>query len=76
MNEELGRGYLYDIPKIIEDNIEISDIYLQDRSTSIASYSVNLSFPELHFYRTLRSREVSLLPGKVEAVLELRKNTS
>ncbi len=71
MNEQSDAGYRYGVPGIIEDRIQISDIYLQDSSTSVASYSIDLSFPELRLYRTLRSREVSLLPGKVEAVLEL-----
>ena len=71
MNDQADEGYVYLIPEIIEDRIQISGVFSQPTSTSTVGYGVNLSFPELHIYRTLRSRELSLLRGKVEAVLEL-----
>ena len=71
MDDQLDEGYVYVIPEIIEDRIQISGVFLHSTSTSMVRYGVNLSFPELHLYRTLRSRELSLLRGKVEAVLEL-----
>ena len=71
MNDQSDEGYVYVIPEIIEDRIQISGVFLQPTSTSMVSYGINLSFPELHLYRTLRSRELSLLRGKVESVLEL-----
>ncbi len=67
MNDQADEGYVYLIPEIIEDRIQISGVFSQPTSTSMVSYGINLSFPELHLYRTLRSRELSLLRGKVEA---------
>jgi len=71
MNDQSDAGYRYTVPDIIKDRIQISDIYLQDSATSAAAYMIDLSFPQLRLYRTLKSREVSLLPGKVEAVLDI-----
>lgn len=71
MSDQSDEGYVYLIPEIIKERIQISDVFSQPTSTSVMSYGVNLSFPELHLHRTLRSRELSFLRGKVEAVLEL-----
>ncbi len=70
MNQQSDSGYRYSVPDIIKDRIEISDVFIEDNEAAL-SYRINLSFPELHLYRTIRSREVSLLPAKVETKLKL-----
>ena len=71
MIDQKANGYRYTVPEIINERIQISDVYLQDSDSSSGAYAIDLSFPQLKLFRTLRSREVSLLPGKVEAVLDL-----
>jgi|GEM_PF-3516596 len=71
MSDQSVHSYQFIVPDIIKDLVEVSDVFLRDSANALASYGINLSFRELDLYRTLRSGEVSLLPGKVEAVLDL-----
>jgi len=62
---------LFVCPESLRDLIEVSGVYVvRGRADGgLPRYCIDLAFPDLGFFRTLRSQNVTLLGGKVEAVL-------
>ena len=70
MTEASNNEYTYSIPDLLKDSVTLSKIYINhgvmERETS---FGINLSLPEMRLSATLQSRELELLPGKIEATL-------
>lgn len=63
-------NFMYNIPDLIEDKIETSDVYRTYNSQGDpTNFVVDLEFDELNLSKTLKSREFHALKGKIEETL-------
>jgi len=69
MIEKPDSGQRFNCPSAIKALVELSEVYV-DKQNGVIRYCIDMAFPELGFWHSIRSREVVLLSGKVEAVLE------
>jgi len=70
MTDISEQGFTYVIPEILTDKVKFSKVYVNygvmEKETS---FGIDLSIAEMNLAKTLRSRDLDLLPGKVEATL-------
>ena len=60
--------FTYSIPDLLVDKVVVSKAYQNYTSRGyVSSYGVDLEFPEMGFYKTLKSSDFYLLRGKIEA---------
>lgn len=67
-----GSTISFSIPELLAGKVKISSPYqnLSQRG-AVLSYGIDLSLPELNVSRTVKSRDLYLLPGKVEETLRV-----
>ena len=70
MTETNNKEFMYSIPDLLKDKVKLSKIYINhgvmERETS---FGIDLSLPEMRLSTSLQSRDLELLPGKIEATL-------
>jgi restriction system protein len=70
MTDISEQGFSYAIPDLLVDQVNFSKVYVNygvmEKETS---FGIDMSIAELGLAKTLRSRDLDLLPGKVEATL-------
>ena len=70
MSEIAEKGFVYSIPEVLHDKVKFSKIYVNygvmEKETT---FGIDLSLTELRLNKSLRSRDLDLLPGKVEETL-------
>ena len=70
MSEQTDQAFMYSIPELLEEKVKLSKIYVNygvmEKETS---FGIDMSIPEMRLSKTLKSRDLELLPGKIESVL-------
>jgi restriction system protein len=70
MTEISESGFTYVVPDLLADKVKFSKVYVNygvmEKETS---FGIDMSILEMGLTKTLRSRDLDLLPGKVEAAL-------
>jgi restriction system protein len=70
MTETSNNDFTYPIPDLLEGKVKLSKIYINhgvmERETS---FGIDMSLPEMRLSTSLQSRDLGLLPGKIEATL-------
>jgi len=70
MTDISEQGFTYVIPDLLVDKVNFSKVYVNygvmEKETS---FGIDMSIAEMGLSKTLRSRDLDLLPGKVEATL-------
>jgi hypothetical protein len=70
MTDISEQGFSYAIPDLLVNRVKFSKVYVNygvmEKETS---FGIDMSIAELGLAKTIRSRDLDLLPGKVEATL-------
>ena len=70
MSEQTDQAFMYSIPELLEEKVKLSKIYVNygvmEKETS---FGIDMSIPEMRLSKTLKSRDLELLPGKIESIL-------
>jgi restriction system protein len=70
MTDISEQGFTYVMPDLLVDKVNFSKVYVNygvmEKETS---FGIDMSISEMGLSKTLRSRDLDLLPGKVEATL-------
>ena len=70
MTDISEQGFTYVMPDLLVDKVTFSKVYVNygvmEKETS---FGIDMSITEMSLSKTLRSRDLDLLPGKVEATL-------
>ena len=67
----MPEGFTCSIPEIIEKKINVTEVYANHTQTGkFSSYGIDIKFPELHLFKTIKSSEMHALRGKIENTLK------
>lgn len=70
MSDVSEKGFVFSIPDVLNGIVNFSKVYVNygvmEKETT---FGIDVSLPELRLTKTLRSRDLDLLPGKVEKTL-------
>jgi len=57
----------FSIPKILENQVRFSKIYENvGKNGNVTSFGIDMRFPELDLNKSIKARDLHLLPGKIE----------
>ena len=70
MTDASNQDFLCSIPDLLKDKVRMSKIYINhgvmERETS---FGIDLALPDMRLSTSLQTRDLELLPGKVESTL-------